>query len=311
MEEPSKDDFFPLYFRTQRVPACAYFTADLIIGDADPDPDELAAVENHYPRGETVTPGPGGYYIRPRGNTVFTVLSTDPNARIQANDFVFSIGVGSFTFPISTCGFYDFKLFHQGEVKLEYRHVSSDLEEIFKKTVFNVVLHNANRVRCTGFVERGALLITQFPRITPINGSDNGEQRRARIEKLLQAGLLHRTPTDGDTGKKGLNQWDLVGLRQDAKFLLYAYVGERLHSIFVSCDDDTDSILESVRDLTPKITSTERSEVTNEAWAVVEKHYDDDLGFNTDQGDDQERLFRRGRVIVHLPWTYIVDVAGQ
>ena len=106
------------------------------------------------------------------------------------------------------------------------------------------------------------------------------------------------------------NQWDLDRLKQNTKFLIYAYVKDQIHSIFV-CDaqDDDKIVLDQCKELSPPITKIVKKNPTSENWTFVEKHYDD-LGYDTRIAEQAMELFNKGKIIVNIPAGYVTRFAN-
>lgn len=303
--------FHPMYFKTHLVPPCAKFEADIIIENSDPKltPDEIADIEKSWPRGEVVTPGKYGYAIK-QEYSIITILSTDPEAclLIDGRGYrYYLIGKGLFSFPARACTFPKLRLFHEGQVTVEYRNVSRDLDYALEEIPFNIIMHDRDGFRVITVVKHGSLHVIDSPdepEFFPLDGMDTIDRLIGRVNMSLKEGLLHYSPCEGEIGREEQNQWDFEALRKDAQFLAYAYVGNQIHSIFVSIDKCDIDVMNHVSTLIPTITLVKRVPITDETWSFVVKHYDDDFDIETTDKDEQKTLFEKGGIVVYLPKAY-------
>jgi hypothetical protein len=102
--------------------------------------------------------------------------------------------------------------------------------------------------------------------------------------------------------------WDFQKIKTDAKHIVCAYSGKRIHSIFVVTGlDELDQAHAQISTLKPDIASTTVEKPTEEHWKMIKVHMNDDLYHNAEKPGYQQFLFSQKKIIVWLNKNYITS----
>lgn len=188
----------PVYFDYHNIPATAFFQADDLIA-ADP---ELATrneeVLQAFPRSRILSPDqmdPQGCVVRQHGADFVTIMTTDPEAYLTINDTKVFLGVGQFTFPTCAMRLIQLKIFHQGDVRAEYRNLDTSLANIFPHIYFMLECFDMNKKPILIGITYYTCHVTENC-LLPFGYQDKPKHAIKSAKKLLEAGLLYTNSKD-------------------------------------------------------------------------------------------------------------------